>query len=116
MNRLVLGLLLPVLSLLGQDLSGKWTLKTQVGDRSGTMQLELAQRGNSLTGNASGPRREYPIQKGSVDSAGKVEILLGGNKGALAGARITGSVEGDRLRLTIQTKRGKGEAIASRSQ
>ena len=116
MKNLILGLVLSALSLFGQDLSGSWTLKAQVEDRDGTMQLSLTQRGNSLSGNVVGSKRDYPIKKGSVDGAGKIEIVLGGNKGALAGAKISGEVEGDHLRFTIQMKRGQGEGIASRSQ
>jgi len=119
MKKSILGILLLAinsLSLFGQDLSGNWTVTTQVGGRDGTIQLALTQRGNVLTGKVSGSRREFPIKKGSVDAAGNIEILLGGNKGGLAGAQITGTVEGDHLRLSIQAKKGQGEGIASRSQ
>lgn len=103
--------------LFAADISGNWSLKSQVAGREGTLQLALRQNGNSVTGKVSGPRREYSIQKGSVDDTGHIDMQLGGGKGPLAGARLTGTLEGDRLRLTIQTKRGgQGEGIATRSQ
>jgi hypothetical protein len=118
MKKLLSGILLfafSALSLFAQDLSGSWTVKAQIGNRDGTMQLTLTQRSN-LSGKVSAGPREYPIEKGSVDSAGIIDIRLGGDKGKLAEAKITGTVDGDRLRLTIQTKKGRGEGIASRSQ
>jgi hypothetical protein len=82
-----------------------------------------------LGGAVSAPNRDFPITQGSVDGTGNITILLGdgggkrkggkGNKGkggGLAGAKITGSVDGDHLRLTIQTKNGQGEGIASKAQ
>jgi hypothetical protein len=101
--------------LFAEDLSGHWSLETNVAGRDVTLQMTLRQDGDSLSGSVSGPRREYPIQRGSVDSANNVNILLGG-EGPLAGATITGTLNGDRLRLTVHTKRGEAEGEAVRSQ
>jgi len=117
MKKSILGLLLlglPAL-LFGADLSGHWTVKAKEG-RERSLELVLTQRGNTLTGSVTGKRGDYPITKGSLDDAGNIEIVVGGKKGAMAGAKITGKVDGDQLRLTIQTKKGQGEAIASKTQ
>ena len=118
MTKTILGLLLLGLHTLsfGADLSGHWTAKAKGEGRDGSLELALTQRGDALTGNVTGKRGDFPITKGSVDDAGNIEILVGGKKGALAGAKITGRVDGDQLRLTIQTKKGQGEAVASKTQ
>jgi hypothetical protein len=118
MKKSILGLLLLGLHtlLFGADLSGHWTVKAKDEGRERSLELALTQRGNTLTGNVTGKRGDYPITKGSLDDAGNIEILVGGKKGALAGAKITGKVDGDQLRLTSQTKKGQGEAIASKTQ
>lgn len=118
MKRAILVLLLLGLHTLsfGADLSGRWTVKAKDEGKDRSLELALTQRGKTLTGNVTGKRGEYPITKGSLDDAGNIEILVGGKKGALAGAKITGKIDGNQLRLTIQTKKGQGEAIASKEQ
>src|SRR5262249_48154513 len=114
----ILGLLLLGIHtlLFGADLSGHWTVKAKDEGRDGSLELAITQRGNTLTGHVRGKRGELPITKGVVDDAGNIEIQVAGKKGSIAGAKITGRVDGDQLRLTIQTKKGQGEAIASKSQ
>ena len=119
MRKAFLGLLLLILGSLpgfAADLSGNWTFRTTAAGYDVTLQLALKQNDDSLTGTVAGPQREYPIEKGSVDRANKIEILVGGD-GFLAGARIFGRVDGERLRLTIQTEQGQSdEGVAERSK
>ena len=118
MKRALLGTVLLafcMVPLFAEDLSGHWSLVTNVAGRDVTLQMTIRQEGDSLRGKVAGPRREYPIQRGSVDSANNVNILLGG-KGPLAGATFTGTLNGDRLRLTVHTKSGEAEGEAVRSQ
>lgn len=103
------------LPLLATDVSGNWRMKANAGNREATLEISLRQNGGSLTGSVSGPRRLYPIAKGSVDDSNHIQILLGG-RGPLAGAKITGTVDGDHLRLIMQAKKGQSEGLAERSR
>ena len=103
------------IQLLAADISGNWRLTITGGSREATLQLALRQQGSSVTGNVTGPRREYPITKGSVDGNNNIEIVLGGD-GPLGGARITGTVGGRHMRLTVHTKRGQSDGAAEKVQ
>jgi hypothetical protein len=99
--------------LFAADVSGNWNLDVKGEGRQLTLKLALKQDGDSLTGTVSGPRRTYPITKGSVEND-HIEIVLGGD-GPLAGATISGTILGNRMRLTLQTSRGSAEGTAVRS-
>jgi hypothetical protein len=95
---------------LAAGVSGNWSLDLKGEGRHATLKLALRQDGDSLTGTVRGPRRSYPIAKGSVEKD-HIEIELGGD-GPLAGATISGTILGDRMRLTVQTSRGSAEGTA----
>ena len=99
--------------LFAAQVSGNWNLDLKRDGRQVTLKLTLKQDGDSLTGTVSGPRRSYPITKGSVEND-HIEIVLGGD-GPLAGARISGTVLGNRMRLTVQTSMGSSEGTAVKS-
>jgi hypothetical protein len=96
--------------LLAADVSGNWSLDLKREGRQVTLKLALKQDGDSLTGTVRGPRRSYPIAKGSVEND-HIEMVLGGD-GPFAGATISGTILGDRMRLTVETSRGSAEGTA----
>ena len=91
------------LAVFAADVSGKWTYEQSRGGNTMTSTLTLKADGAALTGSVDGGRGATEIKDGKVDGDNisfSVTRSMGGNDFT---TKYTGKLEGDTLKLTIET-------------
>lgn len=67
----------PVLHAQAIDVSGKWNMKVETGDRSGTPVFILKQSGETITGTYTGQLGEAPVKGTLKDKQIKLDFKVG---------------------------------------